>query len=124
MRWSDLDSYGHVNNVKFYDYVQEARIALINDDGATGRPRTVWMVARQDVEYRAPLDFRLEPYEVGTLVDRHRHPLVHPGGRDPRPRRPAPSIATARTVAWSGSLAADRRPSATALAALSSARRH
>jgi acyl-CoA thioester hydrolase len=26
------------------------------------------MVARQDVDYLAPLDFRIEPYEVGTLV--------------------------------------------------------
>jgi acyl-CoA thioester hydrolase len=26
------------------------------------------MVARQDVDYLAPLDFRLEPYEVRTLV--------------------------------------------------------
>ena len=29
VRWSDLDSYGHVNNVKFYDYVQEARVAIM-----------------------------------------------------------------------------------------------
>ena len=26
------------------------------------------MVARQDVDYLAPLDFRTEPYEVGTLI--------------------------------------------------------
>ena len=31
VRWSDLDSYGHVNNVKFFDYLQEARIALFTD---------------------------------------------------------------------------------------------
>ena len=67
MRWSDLDSYGHVNNVKFYDYVQQARIALINET-VHWPPETVWMVARQDVQYRAPLDFRLEPYEVATWV--------------------------------------------------------
>ena len=67
VRWSDLDSYGHVNNVKFYDYVQQARIALINET-VHWPPETVWMVARQDVQYRAPLDFRLEPYEVATWV--------------------------------------------------------
>jgi acyl-CoA thioester hydrolase len=67
VRWSDLDSYGHVNNVKFYDYVQQARIALINET-VHWSPETVWMVARQDVQYRAPLDFRLEPYEVATWV--------------------------------------------------------
>ena len=67
VRWSDLDSYGHVNNVKFYDYVQQARIELINTT-VHWSPETVWMVARQDVQYRAPLDFRLEPYEVATWV--------------------------------------------------------
>jgi acyl-CoA thioester hydrolase len=67
VRWSDLDSYGHVNNVKFYDYIQEARIALVNET-VHWTPETVWMVARQDVDYLAPLDFRTEPYEVGTLV--------------------------------------------------------
>jgi acyl-CoA thioester hydrolase len=67
VRWSDLDSYGHVNNVKFYDYIQEARITLINET-VHWTPETVWMVARQDVDYLAPLDFRLQPYEVSTLV--------------------------------------------------------
>jgi acyl-CoA thioester hydrolase len=67
VRWSDLDSYGHVNNVKFYDYVQEARIALVNET-VHWTPETVWMVARQDVDYLVPLDFRIEPYEVTTLV--------------------------------------------------------
>jgi acyl-CoA thioester hydrolase len=67
VRWSDLDSYGHVNNVKFYDYIQEARIALVNET-VHWTPETIWMVARQDVDYLAPLDFRTEPYEVRTLV--------------------------------------------------------
>jgi acyl-CoA thioester hydrolase len=67
VRWSDLDSYGHVNNVKFYDYIQEARIALVNTT-VHWTPETVWMVARQDVDYLAPLDFRTEPYEVATMV--------------------------------------------------------
>ena len=67
VRWSDLDSYGHVNNVKYYDYVQEARISLITST-VGWEPETVWMVVRQDLEYRKPIDFRTEPYEVGTAV--------------------------------------------------------
>lgn len=67
VRWSDLDAYGHVNNVKFYDYVQQARIALIGET-VQWSPEDVWMVARQDVQYRAPLDFRTEPYAVATWV--------------------------------------------------------
>jgi acyl-CoA thioester hydrolase len=67
VRWSDLDSYGHVNNVKYYDYIQEARIHLINST-VGWEPEAVWMVVRQDLEYRKPIDFRTEPYEVGTAV--------------------------------------------------------
>jgi acyl-CoA thioester hydrolase len=67
VRWSDLDSYGHVNNVKFFDYVQEARIQLLVQ--ALGfSSDTLWLVVRQDLEYLRPLDFRLDPYEVATSV--------------------------------------------------------
>jgi len=67
VRWSDLDSYGHVNNVKFYDYVQEARIAVMRAS-LSWRPEEVWVVARQDLEYRRPMGFRTTPYEVRTSV--------------------------------------------------------
>ena len=67
MRWSDLDSYGHVNNVKYYDYLQEARISLVVST-LGWQPEDVWMVVRQDLEYLKPIDFRSEPYEVGTAV--------------------------------------------------------
>lgn len=67
VRWSDLDSYGHVNNVKFFDYVQEARITVMNEALDWG-PDDVWVIVRQDLEYRRPMDFRTTPYEVATVV--------------------------------------------------------
>ena len=67
VRWSDLDSYGHVNNVKFFDYVQEARVALLRE-ALDWQPVDVWVIARQDVEYHRPLDFRTQPYQVRTAV--------------------------------------------------------
>jgi acyl-CoA thioester hydrolase len=67
VRWSDLDSYGHVNNVKYYDYIQEARISLMTST-IGWEPGAVWVVVRQDLEYLKPIDFRTEPYEVGTAV--------------------------------------------------------
>ncbi len=75
VRWSDLDSYGHVNNVEFFEYVQEGRIAFSTAaaaqmqrmTGSSGRD-TMWLVVRQDIEYRAQLGFRGEPYEVRTGV--------------------------------------------------------
>lgn len=67
VRWSDVDSYSHVNNVKYYEYIQEARISLVSDT-VGWEPESVWMVVRQDLEYVKPIDFRIEPYEVGTAV--------------------------------------------------------
>lgn len=75
VRWSDLDSYDHVNNVKFFDYVQEGRIAF-SEAVSTEMARTrgdgttdyLWMVVRQDVDYMTQLEFRMEPYEVATGV--------------------------------------------------------
>jgi acyl-CoA thioester hydrolase len=67
VRWSDVDSYGHVNNVKYYDYLQEARISLVTDT-VGWESEAVWMVVRQDLEYLKPIDFRIDQYEVGTAV--------------------------------------------------------
>jgi acyl-CoA thioester hydrolase len=73
VRWSDLDSYGHANNVKYYDYIQEARVALMAQalrwlERDSPSADDVWVVVRQDLDYRRPLDFRVEPYRVNTVV--------------------------------------------------------
>ncbi|MDR1265964.1 MAG: acyl-CoA thioesterase [Propionibacteriaceae bacterium] len=72
VRWSDLDAYGHVNNVLFFNYIMEGRIAFtaaavqsMNDSVDQGY---LWFVVRQDVDYLAPMGFRLEPYIVRTGV--------------------------------------------------------
>ncbi|QDP95864.1 acyl-CoA thioesterase [Microlunatus elymi] len=69
VRWADLDSYRHVNNVKFFDYFGQARLELIAGAGPL-RPGDPWVVARQDLDYRLPIDFRREPYQVRTGVAR------------------------------------------------------
>jgi acyl-CoA thioester hydrolase len=73
VRFSDVDVYGHVNNVKYFEYYQEARIAFIlsltgGDFDADSSMRQV--VARIDVDYRRPILFRPEPYLVETWVTR------------------------------------------------------
>ena len=79
VRFSDVDVYGHVNNVKYFEYYQEARIAFIRSlvDGpeeaeALFAPTTTerQVVARIDVDYRRPILFRPEPYLVETEVTR------------------------------------------------------
>jgi acyl-CoA thioester hydrolase len=96
VRWSDVDSYGHVNNVKYYDYIQEARISVMKNT-IGWEPGAVWMVVRQDLEYLRPIDFQTEPYEVGTAV-------VAVGDRsftlaaEIRDRASSTVFATARTI--------------------------
>jgi acyl-CoA thioester hydrolase len=52
VRWRDLDSYGHVNNVVFLTYLEEARDEwLARSLGTAG---TIWdyVVARVAIDYR------------------------------------------------------------------------
>lgn len=72
VRWSDVDGYGHVNNVKYFEYVQEARIAFLHslaeDVAITGSE--TFVVARQDVDYLRPMLFRAEPFTIESWVSR------------------------------------------------------
>ena len=75
VRFSDVDVYGHVNNVKYFEYYQEARIAFIMsldeplfDPGSGSTERQV--LARIDVDYKRPILFRPETYAVETWVTR------------------------------------------------------
>lgn len=75
IRWTDLDAYGHVNNVRFFDFVAEARVQMSSEADQAGNRMSaaaeagyLWMVARQDVDYLAQLDHRLEPYQTRVAV--------------------------------------------------------
>ena len=53
IRWSDVDRYGHVNNVSLAGYLQEARILATTAWSPAMRRagENLWVVARQDVRY-------------------------------------------------------------------------
>jgi acyl-CoA thioester hydrolase len=70
VRFSDVDVYGHVNNVKYFEYYQEARIDFLQVMREPDQPHLATVVARIDVDYRRPLLFRPEPYVVTTRVAR------------------------------------------------------
>ena len=72
VRFSDVDVYGHVNNVKYFEYYQEARIAFLRQRVALLDPSSTerQVVARIDVDYRRPILFRPEPYAVESWVTR------------------------------------------------------
>ena len=71
VRFSDVDLYGHVNNVKYFEYFQEARIRYlmrIFDVGGPGEGAVPLVIAQMDVDYRVPILFRPEPYAVHSWV--------------------------------------------------------
>ena len=71
VRFSDVDVYGHVNNVKYFEYFQEARIHLLMAQEALGGGDGMHLVVAQtDVDYRRPILFRPEPYDCRTWLSR------------------------------------------------------
>ncbi|WP_239021779.1 acyl-CoA thioesterase [Nocardioides jishulii] len=71
VRFSDVDVYGHVNNVKYFEYFQEARIPVVERISAGEDHSGVGVVvARKEVDYLRPIHFRAEPYDVWSWVSR------------------------------------------------------
>lgn len=71
VRWSDIDSYDHVNNVRYFDYLQEARIAFLAQlMGTTGDYFAQYPVVlvSQTVDYLRPILLRHPPYDVDVWV--------------------------------------------------------
>ena len=72
LRWSDMDAYGHVNNVKFLTYLEEARVEMVTTlaaDGATPPDlATGILVVHHAIDYIAPLVHRREPVDISVWV--------------------------------------------------------
>jgi acyl-CoA thioester hydrolase len=60
VRWSDMDAYGHVNNVRFLTLYEEARVALMfagaREHGLTSFEEGV-VIARHEVDYLRAVDY-------------------------------------------------------------------
>lgn len=72
VRFSDVDVYGHVNNVTYLEYFQEARIAFMSrvTKGVESARDVNVVVARSQVEYVRPVTHRSEPYRIDTWISR------------------------------------------------------
>lgn len=72
VRGSDIDSYDHVNNVRYFDYLQEARIAFLAHvvGSAAGAFFSEFpcVLAHQTVDYLRPILLRHPPYDVDVWV--------------------------------------------------------
>jgi len=70
LRWADMDALGHVNNVTYVDYLQEARVDMFSLHGRTAGADLAEgiVVVQHDIEFCAPLTFRTEPVRIETWV--------------------------------------------------------
>ncbi|MFF3640437.1 acyl-CoA thioesterase [Streptomyces sp. NPDC002564] len=71
LRWSDQDSYGHINNSCFLTYLEEARTRMVQELLPTEeaeRRRHAFVVKQSVIEYNRPLDYREQPVHVDVWV--------------------------------------------------------
>jgi len=83
LRWSDLDAYGHVNNARMLSLLEEARIQAfwVSSDtpehavgastaviDATPGASTITLIARQEVEYLAPIPYQRQPLDIELWI--------------------------------------------------------
>lgn len=86
LRWSDLDAYGHVNNVQMLRLLEEARVRTFWANqgpeavaaGGESMPsavieggpaaNTLSFLARQAIEYLVPLPYLREPIDIQLWI--------------------------------------------------------
>ena len=75
LRWGDMDSLGHLNNVQFARLFEEARVRAMDAWAAElpaspERAATGMVVAHQEIEFAAPLYYSTEPARCEVWVSR------------------------------------------------------
>ncbi len=79
LRWGDLDSYNHVNNVEVLRLLEEARVrafwkpvtgeaaptAVLNAEAGSD---TITLIAGHLVEYLAPIEYHRDPVDVQLWI--------------------------------------------------------
>jgi acyl-CoA thioester hydrolase len=71
LRWSDMDAYGHVNNVQFLRLLEDARVvafAAAGSDEGGSVVNTGLIVASSRIEYLEPLVYRTDPVAIDLWV--------------------------------------------------------
>lgn len=69
-RYSDIDQQGHVNNVVYLDYLQQARVELLYDVWHAAMKEAGQVVVRAEIDYRRPIKPGIEPIVVEVWVSR------------------------------------------------------
>lgn len=67
-RFSDLDPLGHVNNVAYHDYLQEARMGMIESVSEVVNADYALVVVSQEVRHRRPMLHSHKPVLIETSI--------------------------------------------------------
>ena len=81
--WGDLDAFGHVNNVAYFRYFEQSRVAFLTDVGwmPSGRPTGIGPIVHStQARFRRPLTYpdrllvgtRLAKQEADRVTLEHR----------------------------------------------------
>lgn len=80
LRFGDVDSYGHVNNVRFLQFLEDARVHWLREPLPAQAAETTMfdfvtaenftLVGRHEIEYLIPLMYRPTPIGVNLWVTR------------------------------------------------------
>ena len=69
-RYGDIDQQQHVNNVVFFDYLQDARVALLFKIWHSTMGDLQQVMVHQEMTYRKPLLLSLDPIVVEVWVSK------------------------------------------------------
>ena len=67
-RFSDLDPLGHVNNVVYHDYLQEARVGLMGDLASIVSNEFAQVIVKQEIHHRKSLAYSREPIRIEVTL--------------------------------------------------------
>ncbi|MFC0315557.1 acyl-CoA thioesterase [Gordonia phosphorivorans] len=75
LRWGDMDSLGHLNNVQFARLFEEARVRAMDSwaeriRSSPERAAVGMVVAHQEIEFAAPLYYSREPVRCEVWISR------------------------------------------------------
>jgi acyl-CoA thioester hydrolase len=67
-RFSDLDPLGHVNNVVYLDYLQEARLRALMQIDYADILKSSQVMAHQSIEFRRPILYSTDPLTIKVTI--------------------------------------------------------
>lgn len=72
LRWGDFDALAHVNNVRYLDFMQDARVSLVHEFGLPKSSLTEigHLVARNEIDYVKPIGVNDHAVTVAIWISR------------------------------------------------------